>query len=102
MPFLLRFHDDQTTGLEALCDVCGKPAAARGSTIYWTAPLRQSPGENYPFKIVCADDRCEHELARQGDYPYSQDLDTAIHYLLQNTHFDPVIAWKKAHSLSLL
>jgi hypothetical protein len=82
--FVLRFHEDQTTGLVAVCDVCGADINdASEANLLWNYPLTSppSPGDNFKYVLACK--QCDS----QANYKWrmSQDLHMAIGYLCNNT-----------------
>jgi hypothetical protein len=98
MPFQLRFHEDSTTGLVAICDICGKRVEdGSNGLVVWQPQSDEQPGTLKDFRIVCKGN-CDRALG----YSYSQELDTALVYLMNNTGFDLDRARRKAELLNQL
>jgi hypothetical protein len=89
MPFQLKFHDDQTTGLIAVCDVCGLQVSGEEANLLWQPRETEIPGETrYPFLIVCRDPVCDRAIEERFGYLHYQNLDTGIGYLIHNLRID--------------
>lgn len=91
MPFKLRLHDDWTTGLVAVCDVCGRLASGDDANILWIPPDAEKPVDLNEFKITCKEDCTRAMDNKHGCHHYSQPLDAGVGYLANNLKID----WKK-------
>jgi hypothetical protein len=88
MPFQLKLHDDETTGLIAVCDVCGKSVTGEEANILWSSTQKDKRGATfYPFRIACRD-RCTRAIDDDFGHQHFQNLDTAIGYLINNLKLD--------------
>ncbi len=85
MSFELRCFGEHGTGLVAVCDMCGSIIEnAEEANLCWL-PKSWSEGEIYPFKITCKVG-CTHQLDREaGENQFTQELDVAIGYLMNNS-----------------
>ena len=89
MPFKLKFHADSTTGLVAVCDICGRTVTGADANILWLPGTLEIPGESsVDFRIVCQLGVCERIAESKFGHHYSQNLETAIGYLINNTKTD--------------
>lgn len=88
MPFQLKLHDDWTTGLIAVCDVCGRQVTGQEANVLWLTQSKEKPGETcYLFRIACRD-ACTRRVDAHSGHQYCQNLDTAIGYLINNLQLD--------------
>jgi hypothetical protein len=103
MPFVLKFHDNETTGLVAICNVCGKQVEGDNANILWDPnnPDVDIKGKTFPFKITCKGN-CTRVVDHIAGHQYSQELDTGLIYLLHNTKTDMKSAIRKTEILSEL
>lgn len=90
------------TGLQAVCDVCGKTVRNGEANICWTPLDGPEPiGYSYPYRIACKA-RCTWQLDHQYGHQYTQELDTGIYYLVHNARIDMKRAKECAEMLALL
>ena len=84
MAFQLRIHEDQTTGLVAVCDICGRLALSDDHLV-WRPPsdCSEKPGDLFDFRVVCKG-ACDRMLEREGHH-YWQEIGPSLVYLLNNT-----------------
>ena len=112
MGFSLRLHQDYTTGLVAICDVCGKLVAdAEDAVLCWDGfhdasgkdlgRLNDKPGDLFRYRIACKPD-CMRRLDLQFGHQFTQELDTAIIYLMNNIRMNIKRAREKVMLLSML
>ena len=101
MAFQLRFHEDSSTGLVAVCDVCGEIAKGDDGLIVWAPDDGEKPGDYITFKIVCKGP-CDRMNERMEGMRYSQGLDVALVYLANNTEVNFKEASRMAGILSRL
>jgi len=98
MPFLLRLHEDHTTGLVAQCDVCGKLIRdANLANICWdgffdaqgkdTGRAQDKPPLYYRYRISCKN-RCTRALDLELGHQFTQELEVGIGYLMNNCRVD--------------
>ena len=87
MPFQLRRHEDFTTGLVATCDVCAQVVTGDNANVLWLETSKEVSGHLYPYRIACKG-KCTFAVDHAYGYQYSQGLDMAIFYLINNTKTD--------------
>jgi hypothetical protein len=98
MPFVLRLHEDHTTGLVAQCDVCGELIKdADLANICWdgfhdaqgeeTGRHKDQPPIYYRWRIACKG-HCTFTLDREFGHQFTQELETGIGYLMNNCQVD--------------
>lgn len=98
MPFILKFHADSTTGLIAVCDLCGKEVKAAEANVVWK-PGKEVPGKTtHTFLILCQG-TCDRIHEQKRGHHYWQELDVAIGYLINNTKTDLKEVWRKMRLL---
>jgi hypothetical protein len=97
----LRFHEDNTTGLVATCDVCGDLVSGEFANLLWRPSGVEGAGDYFEYKIAC-DFRCTAELDLEHGYHHSQELGTAIGYLVKNTKTDISFVNNKQEHLALI
>lgn len=99
--FQLKIHNDQTTGLVAICDACQKTVTADKANLLWTPGPSDAPGDCLKYRIACKG-KCTYFFDKQFGHQYSQDLDTAIGYLINNTRTNLKITRRKMALISEL
>ena len=98
MPFLLRLHEDHTTGLVAQCDVCGKLIRdANLANICWDGfcdakgkdlgKCKEVPPVFYRYRIACKG-KCTFSLDHEFGHQFTQGLEAGIGYLMNNCRVD--------------
>lgn len=87
MSFELRCFGNSGTGLVAVCDVCGETLEkAADANLCWL-PNEFGDGVTYAFKITCKE-QCTRRLDHVEGRQWTQDLDLAIGFLMNNTRVD--------------
>lgn len=89
MSFQLFLHENHTTGLIAVCDVCGKRVNGDEANLLWIRRPGAQPGQtSFPFYIACRV-RCTRILDQLHHCHHDwQNLDTGIGYLIHNLKLD--------------
>ncbi len=84
MSIELRCFGEGGTGLIARCDVCGELIwNAVEANLCWL-PDKWGEGVVYPFKVTCKDE-CTRRLDHLEGQQWTQDLDLAIGFLMNNS-----------------
>jgi hypothetical protein len=97
----LKIHKDGTTGLVAVCDACQKTVMAAEANLLWTPGTTDEPTDCMKYRIACKG-KCTHFFDAQFGHQWSQDLDTAIGYLINNTKTNLKSARRKMELLAWL
>ncbi len=84
MAFKLKLYPNHTTGLVAVCDVCGSEAKEGDANILWHPTGREKPGDGYPYQIACKGKCTQLVDNRAGSCAHSQEITTAIFYLFNS------------------
>lgn len=84
MSFELRCFGEGGTGLVAVCDVCGEIVTKAAEANLCWLPLAWTEGETYAFKIACKY-QCTRSLDRREGQQFTQELDLAIGFLMNNS-----------------
>ena len=85
MPFKLRVHEGNRTGLVALCDVCGKPVRGDLGNILWPQVPDEPVGETIDFRIACKG-RCTVVIEKRLGPQHAQELGVELVHLLNGYH----------------
>ena len=98
---ILKYHEDRRTGLVALCDVCGCEIEGAEANILWTRKSGTNPVSYQTFIIACKVP-CTEIVDEKLGHQYSQDFDTGMVYLINNTKTNLKKATRSAEVLSQL
>lgn len=102
MSFQLIVNPGYRTGLQAVCDVCGKVVRNGEANICW-APLEELEpiGFSHPYRIACKA-RCTWHLDQLYGHQYTQELDVGVYYLVHNAGINRKRAKHCAEMMALL